>query len=76
MRATLDAYPDRVLIGELYLPIAQLMLYYGKEGKGVHLPFNFHLILADWTAAAIAALVEEYEAPSPPAPGRTGSGKP
>ena len=66
MRATLDAYPDRVLIGELYLPIAQLMPYYGKEGKGVHLPFNFHLILSDWTAAAIVALIEEYEAALPP----------
>ncbi len=34
MRATLNAYPDRVLIGELYLPIEQLVLYYGKDGKG------------------------------------------
>ena len=66
MRATLDAYPDRVLIGELYLPIEQLVLYYGKDGKGAHLPFNFHLISTAWTATEIAALVEEYEAALPP----------
>ncbi len=66
MRATLDAYPDRVLIGELYLPIEQLVLYYGKDGKGAHLPFNFHLISTAWTAAAIGALVEEYETALPP----------
>ena len=66
MRATLDAYPGRVLIGELYLPIPDLVLYYGKDGKGAHLPFNFHLILAAWTAASIASLVEAYEAALPP----------
>ena len=66
MRATLEAYPDRVLIGELYLPIEQLVLYYGREGKGAHLPFNFHLISTAWTAAAIAALVKAYEAALPP----------
>jgi alpha-glucosidase len=66
MRSTLDAYPDRLLIGELYLPIERLVLYYGKDGKGAHLPFNFHLISIAWTAAAIATLVEEYEAALPP----------
>jgi len=65
MRATLDAYPDRVLIGELYLPIERLVLYYGKDGRGAHLPFNFHLISTAWTATAFAALVEEYEAALP-----------
>jgi alpha-glucosidase len=38
MRATLDAYPGRVLIGELYLPIKQLVLYYGKDGKARTFP--------------------------------------
>ena len=66
MRATLDAYSGRVLIGELYLPIEQLVLYYGKNGEGAHLPFNFHLISTAWEAAAIAALVEAYEAALPP----------
>ena len=55
-----------MLIGELYLPIEQFVLYYGKDGKGAHLPFNFQLISTAWAATAIAALVEEYEAALPP----------
>src|SRR5665213_2112058 len=30
MRSVLDEYPERVLIGEIYLPVPQLMMYYGK----------------------------------------------
>jgi alpha-glucosidase len=65
MRSVLDAYADRVLIGEVYLPIHRLVAYYGRDMKGVHLPFNFHLIFTPWNAAAIAGIVEEYEAALP-----------
>lgn len=65
MRAVLDSYPGRVLIGELYLPIKDLVLYYGRDGRGAHLPFNFNLILTRWSAESIAALVTEYEAALP-----------
>jgi Alpha amylase, catalytic domain len=37
----------------------------GATLQRMHLPFNFHLISNAWTAAAIAALVEEYEAALP-----------
>jgi alpha-glucosidase len=65
MRAVLDAYPDRVLIGEIYLPIERLVAYYGRDMKGAHLPFNFQLIFAAWKAGEIAHIVEEYEAALP-----------
>ncbi|HEY8611266.1 MAG TPA: alpha-amylase family glycosyl hydrolase [Roseomonas sp.] len=65
MRAVLDAYPDRVLIGEIYLPIERLVTYYGRDMKGAHLPFNFQLIFAAWNARQIARIVEEYEAALP-----------
>ncbi|HEY0733396.1 MAG TPA: alpha-amylase family glycosyl hydrolase [Herpetosiphonaceae bacterium] len=65
MRHVADDYPDRVLIGELYLPIERLMAYYGAEGRGLHLPFNFHLILTPWQAQAIADLIGRYEAALP-----------
>jgi alpha-glucosidase len=65
MRAMLDRYPDRVLIGELYLPIDKLVLYYGPDGSAAHLPFNFHLILTQWNAKSIVALIAEYEAALP-----------
>lgn len=67
MRAIADSYPgDRVLIGEIYLPVPQLMQYYGsREAPGVHLPFNFQLIAASWDAARLAAMIAEYEAALP-----------
>ena len=67
MRGVLEEYGgDRVLIGELYLPIDRLVAYYGKDLSGVHLPFNFHLITAPWNARAVAALADEYEGALPP----------
>jgi alpha-glucosidase len=65
MRQVVDQYAERVLIGELYLPIERLVAYYGEGGQGVHLPFNFHLILMPWKARAIADLIERYEAALP-----------
>jgi alpha-glucosidase len=66
MRALADSYGDRVLVGEIYLPIERLMAYYGKQGEGVHLPFNFQLIEADWNARALHRLIADYEAALPP----------
>src|SRR5947209_8298056 len=61
MRRVLDEYDERVLIGEIYLPIERLVTYYGKDLSGAHLPFNFALIQTAWKAEAIAKLVAEYE---------------
>ena len=41
-REVADSYPDRVLIGEAYLPVDQLVAYYGAHNDGLHFPFNFH----------------------------------
>jgi alpha-glucosidase len=65
MRSVADAYSNRVMIGEAYLPIDQLMAYYGADLSGFHLPFNFHLISTDWTPQAVASLIETYEAALP-----------
>jgi len=65
MRAIVDAFPGRVLIGEVYLPIEHLVTYYGHDMKGAHLPFNFQLVFAEWSAADIARIVQEYEAALP-----------
>ncbi len=67
MRGVLDEYgEDRLLIGELYLPIERLVAYYGEDGSGVQLPTNMHLISTPWKAREIAALIEAYEAALPP----------
>ncbi len=65
MRQVIDSYADRVLIGEAYLPIDRLMLYYGPELSGLHLPFNFQLLKASWEATALGALTRDYEAALP-----------
>lgn len=74
MRDVLDTHPapegsnpaaDRVMVGELYLPIDRLVRYYGENGSGMHLPSNMHLIGTAWDAAEIAALVDTYETALP-----------
>jgi alpha-glucosidase len=66
LRNVLDKYDDRMLVGEIYLPVERLMAYYGASGKGAHLPFNFQLIGLPWNAREIAAAVERYEGLLPP----------
>jgi len=66
LRRVSDAYDDRLLIGEIYLPPAKLMAYYGKDLEGVHLPFNFSLLSAPWHARTLATLIDEYEGALPP----------
>jgi alpha-glucosidase len=61
MRGVLESFADRVLIGEIYLPVERLVAYYGKDLTGAHLPFNFQLIHTAWNAHEIAKLVAEYE---------------
>jgi alpha-glucosidase len=65
MREVIDEFPDRVLIGEIYLPLERLMTYYGRSLSGTHLPFNFQLLETEWTAEALARVVGEYEAALP-----------
>jgi alpha-glucosidase len=66
MRAALDQYEDRVLIGEIYLPVDRLVTYYGTDGRGAHLPFNFQLLLLPWDPTVIAEAVDRYESLLPP----------
>ena len=88
MRTLLDSYPPRsaedarLLIGEIYLPIKELVTYYGQPApagtrpaetgapapqlNGAQLPFNFWLIQTPWEADKIAQLIRDYEAALPP----------
>jgi alpha-glucosidase len=65
MRALVDQFPERLMIGEIYLPIQRLVAYYGVSGDGAHLPFNFQLITLPWNARRIAAAISEYEGALP-----------
>jgi len=66
MRSVLDEYTDRMMVGEIYLPIHRLMTYYGDQNNGAHLPFNFLLLTMPWEPAKIAAAIAEYEGALPP----------
>jgi alpha-glucosidase len=62
MRRVINEYRDRVLIGEIYLPVERLMIYYGASGSGLHLPFNFQLLELPWHAQTIGDAISRYEA--------------
>ena len=66
MRAVIEEYENRLLIGEIYLPVHRLVTYYGFENKGAQLPFNFLLLGLPWNAATIASTIDEYEGALPP----------
>jgi oligo-1,6-glucosidase/alpha-glucosidase len=65
-RQLADAYGERLLVGEIVLPLEELMTYYGGERAGVHLPFNFQLVEAPWDAAVLRRMIGDYEAALPP----------
>lgn len=60
LRSVVDAYPERVLIGELTLQLPDLVKHYGKLDE-FHLPFNFNLIFSPWRADVVRAMVDQYE---------------
>jgi alpha-glucosidase len=66
LRQVIDEFDERLLIGEIYLPIERLVTYYGEGLRGAHLPFNFALLGTRWNAREIAQLVRAYEGALPP----------
>jgi alpha-glucosidase len=68
MRKVMEEFDDeRVMIGEIYLPVQQLMAYYGVDNKGAHLPFNFQLLSLPWNAAQLSVAIDQYEGALPEA---------
>jgi alpha-glucosidase len=66
MRRVLEEFPgERLLIGEIYLPVERLVAYYGPDLTEIHLPFNFNLMWAKWRPATIVQLIQQYEAVLP-----------
>jgi len=67
MRRIAESHPgERLLIGEAYGSLSELVSYYGADLDGFQLPFNFQLIGATWDAELVGAMVEAYEAALPP----------
>jgi alpha-glucosidase len=66
MRKVVDEFgDDRVLLAELGVPLERTVAYYGGDGGGIQVPFNFELLSAAWDARGIALYVDRYLAALP-----------
>ncbi|GAB2873977.1 alpha-amylase family glycosyl hydrolase [Streptomyces mayteni] len=65
-RQIVDAYPGRVLLGELEYGLSpeQLSGYYGDDDM-LHLPFNFWLLFLPWEADELRRFVTAYDGTLP-----------
>ena len=65
-RSLADGYGDRLLVGEIFLPIDRHHRWYGTpERPQVHLPFNFQLVERAWNARVLREAIAEYLASLP-----------
>jgi alpha-glucosidase len=61
-RRTLDAYGDRMAVGEVYLlDLRKLARYYGSGRDELHLAHNFVFLHQPWKPEAFRSVVDEYE---------------
>jgi alpha-glucosidase len=56
LRAVVDEYPDRLLIGELGLPPARMARYFAD----IQIPLNFGLVTSRWTADRIGRRIKAH----------------
>jgi alpha-glucosidase len=58
LRAVVDEFPGRLMIGEVVLPPDRAVAYYGDDLDEAHFPHNFALTeLRDWSAEEVRAVV-------------------
>jgi alpha-glucosidase len=61
LRALVGRYGgDRVLLGEFYVPFAELAGFYGDAVPELHLPLNLSLTWSKWDAETIGRTIAEY----------------
>ena len=62
IRAQVDAYGERMTVGEVYImDPSQVASYYGR-GDELHLAFNFSFLRSTWDAAAFANEIARFDA--------------
>lgn len=66
MRRVVDAYDERLLSGELYLSVDEMVKYYGAGAPELHLPYNLRLTDVAWGARKVAETIAEYQGALPP----------
>ena len=67
LRRVADEFPGRVLVGETYLPVEEMVRYLG-DGRDdeFHLAFDFEPLLSPWEVRHLALAIERAEALHPP----------
>jgi alpha-glucosidase len=67
-RRTIDSYPDRMAVGEVWLSdMPAIARYYGESADELHMAFNFFFFFQPWHASAFRACVDGFEAALEPA---------
>jgi alpha-glucosidase len=61
IRRVVDSYPNRMLVGELYLLDLVRFVGYLNTGDQLHLAHNFVFIQLPWSATAYRASIDEFE---------------
>jgi alpha-glucosidase len=62
LRQVVDAYPDRMLVGEVYLLDIHRIVSYINSGDELHLAHNFVFLHLPWDAGAFRASIDGFEA--------------
>ena len=62
IRRVVDDYPERMLVGEVYLRDLRRVVSYVSSGDELHLAHNFVFLHLPWSAAAFRSSIEEFEA--------------
>jgi alpha-glucosidase len=72
LRSVADPYPERLLVGEAYLPVERLARYVGAgAGEGFQRSFDFELCLIEWGAEPFRRTIDRAERFMPPEVGPT-----
>ena len=67
LRRVADAFPGRVLVGEAYVPVEELIGYLGGDRDDeFQLAFNFELLRSPWEHRHLTLAIERSEALHPP----------
>jgi len=62
LRQVVDAYPDRMLVGEVYLLDLRRVVTYINSGDELHLAHNFVFLQLPWSAAAFRSSIDGFTA--------------
>lgn len=58
--SVLAEFPNKFMVSETYVDIPKTVKIYETSEKGLHAPFNFSLIFAQWGAESYQRVIEEF----------------